>query len=336
MTADSGTLLRPGPRRRSILVAAGLGATLAAPGILHAQGGFPTRPVRVVCAYGAGGTADVVSRILCAWMSQRTGQQFLVENRSGAAGTIAASAVVNAPADGYTLLYDATAHSVNPSLFGARLPYNTERDLLPVFLSMVAPNTVNVNNAFEARTVREMIAVARAAPNGLDAGTTGIGSAQHISIELFNHMAGVRLNHVVYRDTPAVKNDLLGGRIALHFSNVPGSVPVIQQGDARVLCHSGLAPIDVLPGIEAIADTLPGYETYEWNGFFAPAGTPAEVVRGLNAMLNEAIQAPVVADRLRVLGALTRANTPEECGNFRREQIVLHARVVREANIRVN
>lgn len=323
------------PTRRTVLLSAAVGAALAAPAIGRAQGRFPSRPVRVICAYGVGGTADVVSRILCNWMSQNTGQQFLVENRPGAAGTIAASAVVNAAADGYTLLYDATAHSVNPSMFGARLPYNTERQLLPIFLSMVAPNTINVHRDFEARTVRDLIAVAKAQPGGLDAGSTGVGSAQHISLELFNKMADVRINHVIYRDTPTVRNDMLARRIAMQLSNVPGSVPALQIPQARVLCHAGIVPVEVLPGVEAIADTLSGYETYEWNGIFAPAGTSAEIIQYLNTTFNRAIQAPAVADLLKTLGAVTRANTPEECASFRREQMALHGGIVRDANIRI-
>lgn len=335
MIQVTGTGIQRRADRRTFLLSAGLGAALAAPAIARAQGRFPTRPVRVICAYGVGGTADVVSRILCNWMSQNTGQQFVVENRGGAAGTIAANAVVNAPADGYTLLYDATAHSVNPSLFGARLPYNTERQLMPVFLSMVAPNTINVHRDFGARTVPELIAIAKASPGGLDAGSTGVGSAQHISLELFNKMADVRINHVTYRDTPAVRNDMLARRIALHLSNVPGSVPVLQIPEARVLCHAGIVPVEVLPGVEAIATTLPGYETYEWNGIFAPAGTSSEIIQYLNTTFNRAIQAPAVAELLRTLGAVTRANTPDECASFRQAQIALHGSIVRDANIRI-
>jgi tripartite-type tricarboxylate transporter receptor subunit TctC len=333
MTATAGRTTGPGLHRRS--VAAGLAASVAAPRVLRAQGRYPARPVRVICAYGAGGTADIVSRILFAAMSTRLGQQFVVENRPGGAGTIAAGAVVQAPADGHTLLYDATAHSVNPALFGARLPYDTERDLLPVFLSMVAPNTIVVRQDFPARSVREFIDVAKAAPAGLDAASTGIGSAQHISIELLNQMAGIRLNHVVYRATPAARNDLIAGRVATQFGNVPSAVGVLQSNELRVLAHAGAGPVEVLPGVPAIIDTLPGYETYEWNGIFAPAATPGEIVGHLNRELNATIRAPEMAERLRALGAVTRPNTPEECGAFRREQFALNARVVRQANIRL-
>ncbi|HEY4250817.1 MAG TPA: tripartite tricarboxylate transporter substrate-binding protein [Roseomonas sp.] len=321
-------------RRRSVV--AGLVGSFAAPAALRAQGNYPAKPVRVICAYGAGGTADIVSRIVFGALSIRLGQQFVVENRPGGAGMIAAGSVVHAPADGYTLLYDATAHSVNPALFGARVPYDTERDLLPIFLSMVAPNTIDIRKDFGADTVQDLINLAKAAPAGLDAATTGVGSAQHISIELLNTMAGIRLNHVVYRATPAARNDLIARRVAVQFGNVPGSVAVLQMDELRVLAHAGLGTVDVLPGVPPIAATVPGYETYEWNGVFAPRGTSQEIIGYLNTELNRTIQSPDVAERLRTLGAITRPNTPEDCAAFRRQQFELHARVVREAHITID
>ncbi len=321
-------------KRRGLLLAA---AALSTPRLLHAQS-WPARPVRVICAYGAGGTADIVARICFNALSERLGQQFVVENRPGAAGTIAGGAVVRAAPDGYTLLYDATSHSVNPALFGARLPYDTERDLLPVFLSMVAPNTINCTASLPFRTVRQFLDYARAQPTGMDAASTGVGSAQHISIALMAEMAGIRLNHVVYRDAPAARNDLAAGRVPLQFGNVPGSVPHLLAGQQqiRVLAHAGLGTIAVLPGVEAIADTLPGYETYEWNGVFAPAGTPPEIIQRLNVELNATVATPAVAERLNTLGAVTRANTVEQMADFRRQQIVLHSGVVQRANIRLD
>jgi tripartite-type tricarboxylate transporter receptor subunit TctC len=319
--------------RRVVLAAA---AALAAPGVLRAQGAYPQRSVRVINAYSPGGTADVVCRIIFGRLSERLGQQFVTENRPGAAGTIAASAVARAPADGYTLLYDATAHSVNPSLFGTRLPYDTQRDLLPVFLSMVTPNTLHSTNGFEARTVPELIALAKAKPGQLDCCSTGIGTVQHVSLELLNHMAGVRINHIAYRDVSAARNDLVSGRVPLQFSNVPGSVPFLQSGIARVMAHCGPRPVAVLPDIPAIAETLPGFETYEWNGVFAPAGTPGEIVGQVNAELNAVIRDPATTERLSGLGALTRANTPEEFGAFREQQIAFFTGMVRLANIRID
>ena len=313
--------------RRALLPAA-----LAAPWIARAQ----ARAVRVINAYGAGGTADVVCRILFNRLSERTGQTYVVENRPGAAGTIAATMVARAPPDGNMLLYDATAHSVNPALFGPRLPYDTRRDFQSVFLSLVAPNTILAWNGFGPRTVRALIAAAKAAPDSIDAGTSGIGSAQHITLALFNAMADVRINHVIYRDAPATRNDLITGRIQLQFSNVPSSVPHFLARTARVMAHAGLVPVPVLPGVEAIADTLPGFETYEWNGIFLPAGTPEPIGRDLNAALNATAADPPVAARLDALGALQRPNTPAEFDAFLETQYALHGRVVREANIRVD
>ncbi|MFC7474179.1 Bug family tripartite tricarboxylate transporter substrate binding protein [Dankookia sp. GCM10030260] len=319
--------------RRRGLLAAGLAAPgIAAPGIARAQ----ARAIRVVNAYGAGGTADIVCRLLFGRLAERTGQNFVVENRPGGAGTIAAAAVARAPPDGNTLLYDATAHSVNPALFGPRLPYDTQRDFLPVFLSLVTPNTILGSTLFAPRTVPALIAAAQAAPGTIDAGTTGIGSAQHITLALFNTMAGVRINHVVYRDAPAARNDMVTGRIQLQFSNVPGSVTPFRAGTARVLAHSGQAEVAVLPGVPAIGATLPGFETYEWNGIFLPAGTPEATRRRLNAGLNAAAAEPAVAERLAALGGLLRPNTPEEFAGFLEGQFALHARVVREASIRVD
>ena len=321
------------PRRRLLAVAGGL---LAAPGLLRAQSTYPERAVRVVNAYSPGGTADVVSRIVLGGLSARMGQQFVVENRPGAAGTVAAQAVARAAPDGYTLLYDATAHSVNPSLFGPRLGYDTRRDLLPVFLAMVSPNTLHANSTFEAKTMPQLIALAKAGPGKLDCSSTGIGTVQHVSLELLNHMAGIRINHVVYREAGAAKNDLLSGRVPLQFSNVPASVPILAAKEALVMAHCGPMPLDVLPGVPAMADTLPGFETYEWNGVFAPAGTARDVVERLNTELNAAVRDAAVAERLRTLGALTRANTVEEFAAFHEQQIGFFAGMVRMANIRID
>jgi tripartite-type tricarboxylate transporter receptor subunit TctC len=334
--------------RRRALLAGGLGM----PALAHAQGsggpglgvpglgvpglGTPGRVIRVVNAYGAGGTADIVCRLLFGRLAERSGQSFVVENRPGAGGTIAATVVARAAPDGNTLLYDATAHSVNPALFGPKLPYDTQRDFLPVFLSLITPNTILGSRLFAPRTVPELIAAAKAAPGEIDAGSTGIGSAQHLTLALFNQMAGVQINHVVYRDSPAARNDLVTGRIHLQFSNVPGSVTHVQAGTARVLAHAGDEAVAVLPGVPAIAETLPGFETYEWNGVFLPAGTPEEIRRGLNAALNATAAEPAVAARLAALGGLLRPNTPDEFAGFLEGQFALHGRVVREANIRVD
>jgi tripartite-type tricarboxylate transporter receptor subunit TctC len=311
------------------------GGVLALPLAARAQR-YPAQTVRVVNAYSAGGTADVVCRIFFNALSQKMGQNFTVENRPGAAGTLAAQAVARAPADGYTLLYDATAHSVNPSLFGTKLPYDTRRDLLPVFLAMVTPNTLMRWPDFEAKTIPELIALAKANPGKLDCSSTGIGTVQHVSLELFNLMAGVKINHIVYKEIAASRNDLTTGRVPLQFSNVPGTLPLTQANQAICMAHCGPQPIAVLPGVPAMASFLPGFETWEWNGVFAPAGTPEPLIRQLNTELNAVAKEPAVLDRLSQLGALTRPNTVEEFTAFREQQIAFFADMVKRADIRID
>ena len=204
--------------------------------------------MRVVNAYSPGGTANVVCRILCAALTDKLGQTFTVDNKPGAAGTIAAQIVVRAPADGYTLLYDATAHSVNPSLFAGKLPYDTQRDLLPVFLSMQTPNTLMRNAQFEAKTIAELIALAKSKPGGLDCASTGIGTVQHVSLELLNQRAGIKINHVPYKEMGAARNDLFAGRIPLQFSNVPSTVALRSSKEVTCMAHCGPQPDRGAPG----------------------------------------------------------------------------------------
>lgn len=325
-------IARPG--RRLLLATGAMG--LAMPGLPRAQGRYPDHTVRVVNAYSPGGTADVVCRILFTALSERLGQSFAVENRPGAAGTLAAQAVARATPDAYTLLYDATAHSVNPSLFGSRLPYDTRKDLLPVFLAMLTPNTLMRANSLEARTIPDLIALAKRRPGQLDCASTGIGTVQHVSLELFNMRAGVKINHIVYKEIAASRNDLAAGRIPLQFSNVPSTLAVTQSKQAVCMAHCGPEPIGVLPGVPAMTEFLPGFETSEWNGVFAPAGTPLPLMRQLNAALNAVIREPAVVARLTELGALTRANSIEDFAAFREQQIAFFADMVKKADIHID
>jgi|HubBroStandDraft_5_1064220.scaffolds.fasta_scaffold51908_2 tripartite-type tricarboxylate transporter receptor subunit TctC len=314
--------------RRSVLAAA-----LAAPAIARADT-YPRTSVRVVNAYSPGGTADVVCRILCQALSEKFGQTFAVDNKPGAAGTIAAQVVARAPADGYTLLYDATAHSVNPSLF-SKLPYDTRRDLLPVFLSLQTPNTLMRNAQFEAKTIPELIALAKSRPGALDCATTGIGTVQHVTLELLNERAGIKINHVPYKEMGSVRNDLFAGRIPLQFSNVPGTIALRSSKEVSCMAHTGLKPVEVLPGIPAISEVLPGFETWEWNGVFVPAGTDPGLITKLNEEMNAAFRIPAVAARLAELGALTPVNTVAEFAAFREKQIAFFAEMVKAANIHI-
>ena len=297
-----------------------------------AETDYPARPVRVIVPYPAGGGADTVSRILLAKLSDGLGQQFVIENRGGAGGTIGAAVAAKAERDGYTVLYDATAFSVNPSLY-ARLPYDTLNDFQPVFLASLVPNLLVVHPSVEAKTVEDVIAIAKAAPGGLDWASSGNGTVQHLSLELFRLRTGVKLNHIPYRGGGPALNDLIGGQVKFFFSNGAASIGHVQSGALRAIAHTGRGRLRTLPEIPAVAETLPGFEAYEWNGVFVPAGTPAPIVAKLNAGLNAVLRQQEVIDRLNALNVEFRENTPEEFRAFVKAEMQKWERVVREANI---
>lgn len=316
--------------RRTIL--ATTVAVLAAPAV-HAQT-WPARAVRVVVPYAAGGGADTVSRIIFQRLAEDFGQPFVIENRGGAGGTIGANAVATAAPDGYTVLYDATAHSANPTLF-ARLPYDTLAAFRPVFLSAIVPNVLLVHPSVAERSVADIIASARAAPGRIDWASSGNGSAQHLALELFKTMAGVDVKHVPYRGGGPALNDLVAGQIKFFFSNLSSSIGHVRAGSLRAIAHTSRAPVDLLPGVPAVADTLPGYEALEWNGVFLPAATADAIARRLNEGLNAAIEHPAIRERLAGLSVATRRNTPEEFGVFVKSEIEKWGAVIRAAGIRV-
>ncbi|QCK88135.1 tripartite tricarboxylate transporter substrate binding protein [Phreatobacter aquaticus] len=315
---------------RRLVIAAGA-TGLAAPALAQA---WPARPVRVVVPYSAGGGADTVSRILFQRLSEELGQSFFIENRGGAGGTLGANVVATATPDGYTVLYDATAHSANPTLF-ARLPYDTLAAFRPVFLSAVVPNLLLVNPGVKERTVAEIIAAAKAAPGRIDWASSGNGSAQHLALELFRTMAGIDVSHVPYRGGGPALNDLVAGQIRYFFSNASSSIGHVRGGSLRAIAHTSKTPLDLLPGLPAVADTLPGYEALEWNGVFVPAGTSDAIVARLNAGLNAVIRQPAIRERLQGLAVTVRENTPEEFGAFVRAEIEKWGAVIKAAGIRV-
>jgi tripartite-type tricarboxylate transporter receptor subunit TctC len=325
---------REATRRVALKVCAGAAAVplLGMVAATAAETDYPARPVRVIVPYPAGGGADTVSRILLAKLSDGLGQQFVIENRGGAGGTIGAAVAAKAERDGYTVLYDATAFSVNPSLY-ARLPYDTLNDFQPVFLASLVPNLLVVHPSVEAKTVEDVIAIAKAAPGGLDWASSGNGTVQHLSLELFRLRTGVKLNHIPYRGGGPALNDLIGGQVKFFFSNGAASIGHIQSGALRAIAHTGRGRLRTLPDIPAVAETLPGFEAYEWNGVFVPAGTPAPIVAKLNAGLNAVLRQQEVIDRLNALNVEFRENTPEEFRAFVKAEMQKWERVVREANI---
>jgi tripartite-type tricarboxylate transporter receptor subunit TctC len=323
------------PTRRRLLQ--GASAALAAPFLARtasAQPAWPTRPVRVIIPYPPAGGADTVGRIFFTKLSEVLGQQFVIDNRGGAGGTIAEAAAAKADPDGYTILYDATAFSVNPFLY-PKLSFDYGKDFQPVFLASLVPNILVVNNSVPAQTVADVIALARAAPDGLDFASSGNGTVQHLSLEMFRHMTGTKINHIPYRGGGPALNDVIGGQVKFFFSNGSASIGQVQAGAVKAVAHTGKGRLRTLPDLPAVSDTIAGFEAYEWNGVFVPTGTPPEIVQKLNAGLNAMLKEPVVTDRLDKLNVEYRPNTPEDFRAFVAAEMEKWSRVVKDANIKL-
>src|SRR6516225_406533 len=312
-------------RRQVLKASAGALPLVVTAATASAQAAYPARPVKVVIPYPPAGGADTVGRLLFQKLAEMWGAPFVIDNRGGAGGTIAAAAVAKAERDGYTIMYDATAHSVNPSLY-ANLPYDTVKDFEPVFLAALVTNLLLVNKSVDVQTVADVIALAKATPGGLDWASSGNGTVQHLALEMFKHRAGIKLNHIPYRG---------GGSVKFYFSNAAASIGHVQAGTLKCIAHTGRGRLAALPDVPAMAETLPGFEAYEWNGVFVPAGTSAEIVRKLNAGLNAVLRQGDIAERLKQLNVESRENTPEEFRAFVAAEMEKWGRVVREANVRL-
>src|SRR5713101_4766260 len=287
--------------RRGLLTASC--AAMAAPlaiGPACAQAPYPIRPVRVIVPYPPAGGADTVSRILFQKLSDMWGQQFVIDNRGGAGGTIGEAVAAKADPDGYTILYDATAFSVNPSLY-QKLSFDYGKDFQPVFLASLVANLLVVNPSVPANNVADVIALAKAAPDGLDFASSGNGTVQHLCLEMFRHTTGVKINHIPYRGGGPALNDLIGGQVKFFFSIGASSIGHVTGGAVKALAHTGRGRLETLPDLPAVAETLPGFEAYEWNGVFVPTGTAPDIVRKLNAGLNATLRQREVIDRLKQL-----------------------------------
>jgi tripartite-type tricarboxylate transporter receptor subunit TctC len=314
--------------------AAGLFGTTVLARTAFAQIDWPNRPVRVVVPYPPGGGADTVSRILFQKLSEMLGQQFVIDNRGGAGGTIGAAMAAKAERDGYTILYDATAFSVNPFLY-PRLPYDTLKDFQSVFLASLVPNLLVVHNSVGAKTMADVIALAKATPGGLDFASSGNGTVQHLSLELLRQQAGVPINHIPYRGGGPALNDLIGGQVKFFFSNGASSVGHVRSGAVKAIAHTGKGRLTTLPDLPAVAETLPGFEAYEWNGVFALTGTPAPIIQKLNTALNATLRQRDVAERLAGLNVDVRENSPDEFRAFVAAEMEKWSRVVRDGNIKL-
>ena len=304
------------------------------PRAAHAQTDWPTRPVRVMVPYPPAGGADTTARIVYARLSEDLGQQFAIENRGGAGGTIGEEAVAKAAPDGYTILHDATAFSVNGSLY-ANLPFDYRKDFEPVFLVALVPNILVVTPSVPANTVADVVALAKATPGGIDMASSGNGTLQHLLLELFRQRTEIAINHVPYRGGGLALTDVMAGQVKFFFANGLSAVGLIKGGKVKAIAHTGKGRLASLPNIPPMSDTLPGFEGYDWNGVFVPRGTPAAIVNKLNAAFNRAIVSPQVTARFAELNIESRQNSPQEFRAYVEDQMALWSRVVKEANIKL-
>jgi tripartite-type tricarboxylate transporter receptor subunit TctC len=313
-----------------------LGALAAAPfgRTASAQATWPSKPVRVMVPYPPAGGADTTGRILFGKLGEALGQQFVVENRGGAGGTIGEAVVAKAEPDGYTVLHDATAFSVNSSLY-SNLSFDYNKDFDPVALVSLVPNILVVTPSVPVKTVADVIAYAKAAPDGIDMASSGNGTLQHLSLEMFRHVTGVKISHVPYRGGGLALNDVMAGQVKFFFANGSSAVGLIKGGKVRAIAHTGKGRLNSLPDIPPVSDTLPGFEAYEWNGVFVPHGTPAPIVQKLNAGINATLRSPFVIERFGQLNIDVRPGTPEEFRSFVQDQMTLWSKVVKDANIRL-
>lgn len=319
-------------RRRLLLAAALMPAQRAAPA--QAQAPWPARPVRVIVPYPPGGGSDTVARLIYPRLSARLGQPIVVENRSGATGTIGETAAARSDPDGYTLLHDAAAITVNPALFTS-LPFDLRRDLQPVTLAVTFPNLLLANPTVPVRTLPELIAMAKASPRGLDWASSGNGSNQHLSMVLFARAAGITLNHIPYRGGGPAVADVIAGQVPFVFGSASGTTSHVRSGLVRAIAHTGTGRLPALPDVPAIAETIAGFESVDWQGVFVRKGTPAAIVDRLASELGAVFAEPEIAERLVEIGAQPRPMRVPEFEAFVEAEAGKWTAIVREANIRI-
>jgi tripartite-type tricarboxylate transporter receptor subunit TctC len=288
---------------------------------------YPSRPTRLVVGYAPGGGNDILARLIAQWLAERLGAPFVVENRPGAATNVATEAVVNAPADGYTLLLVSPGAAINATLY-RNLTHNFLRDIAPVCGLATVPNVMVVAPSFPAKTVPEFIAYAKANPNTVNMASPGTGSSNHVSGELFRMMTGASMLHVPYRGAGPALTDLLGGRVQVMFATMPASLGYIQAGTLRPLGLTTAERSDALPSVPTISEFVPGYEASQWYGVGAPRNTPPEIITTLNREINAALSDPKIKARITELGGILLAGPPSAFGKLIADETEKWAKVV--------
>jgi tripartite-type tricarboxylate transporter receptor subunit TctC len=319
-------------RRRFVHLTAGAAALPTISRIAKAQT-YPTRPVRWIVSFAAGGPNDIVARLVGQYLSEKLGQQVIIENKGGAGGNVGMEAVLSSSPDGYTIGFVAPNNAINATMY-EKMPFDFLRDSAPVGGMMLLTNVMVVNPDVPARTVAEFIAYAKANPGKLNMASSGIGTSVHMSGELFKMMTGISMQHVPYRGSAPAMQDLLTNRVQVTFDNLPGSVQYIKAGTLRALGVTAGKRADAIPDVPAIGETVAGYEAVVWYGISAPKGTPQEIIKTLNGALNAVLADPKLKARLAELGGVPMPTSPAEFGKLVAEETEKWGKVVRATNIK--
>ncbi len=300
----------------------------------HAADNYPSHPIRMIVATGAGGVTDVLGRVVAHKLGESLGQQVVIDNRPGASGIVGSQIVATAPADGYTLLMVFPTHVVNPFLY-SKMPYDSEKAFAPITIVSTVSLLLTVNPDLPVKSTQELIAYAKANPGKLNYGTVGSGSLGHLGSELLRSMSVTRMTQIAYKGSPQILAALIGGEINMYMvASISGVMPQLKSGRVRALAVSTRQPLAVLPNVPPIADALPGYEARGWNGILAPAGTPKPVIEKLNREIVRIVRSPEFAQNLSNEGAFAVGNTPEEFSAVIRADMKKWSAVTKEAGIR--
>ncbi|NVD41540.1 tripartite tricarboxylate transporter substrate binding protein [Ensifer sp. HO-A22] len=323
--------------RRAALALGFTALTVFGSGTQASAQGFPDRAVTLVVPFAAGGSTDVVARIVAQKMSEDLGQQVIVQNVAGAGGNLGADNVARADPDGYTILMGTVAtHALNPLILKTK-PYDPEKDFAPISLLVVVPNVLVVNSELPAKTVEELLALLKAKPDEYAYASSGNGTPLHLSGELFKKMAGVNMQHIPYKGAGPALNDVIGNQVPIMFDNLPSSSGHIKAGTLRALAVTTAERAPSFPDVPTVAEAgIPGYETYTWNALFAPANTPEPVVARLNEAANKALADPAVVERMKEFSATIVGSTPAELGAHVKAELAKWTPVVRDANIQMD
>jgi tripartite-type tricarboxylate transporter receptor subunit TctC len=295
---------------------------------------YPTRTVRWVVGYPPGGTTDVLARIMAQWLSEKLGQQFIIENKPGGGNNIGTEYVVNAPPDGYTMLLVNPANGINATLY-KNLSFNFVRDIAPVAGIVRTPNVMEVTAAFPAKTVAEFIAYCKKNPGKINMASSGSGTSVHLSGELFKSMTGCDMLHVPYKGAGPALSDLIAGQVNVMFDNLPSSAPHIKGGRLRALGMTSAQREPSMPDVPTVGETVPGYEATAWFGVGMPKGTPREIIEKVNAEVNRALADPKMRERLAELGGSPIPGTPDDFGKVIRDETAKWEKVVISSGAKV-